>query len=236
MPHRNIAAKLVQSFELDMPPVAVAFLDSPPAGVATTKSNVPSACAFWRQAETDVFYAPAEAHFNCPIGAFVMGFELPKAVSDELMELVGTMTRCGYIAAEEPGKIPGNPQKGSKGVLYGPLAKFPIAPDAVMLWLTPAQAMVWNEALGDADWTTAQPRTVFGRPACAALPAVLAGGKAALSLGCMGMRTYTDIGGDKMLALISGASLAETAEWIAAMRRVNDGMKAFYEERGAKLG
>jgi uncharacterized protein (DUF169 family) len=182
-----------------------------------------------------VFFAPAAGHFNCPVGSFVMGFELPKAVSDELMELVGTMTKCGYIGADEPGKIPGNPKKGAKGVLYGPLAQFPQAPDAVIAWVTPSQAMVWNEAVGGAEWGGAAPSTVFGRPACAAIPSALQNGKASLSLGCMGMRTFTGIAGDKMLAVIAGANLQAAAERVGAMRKVNDGMEVFYKDRAAKL-
>src|SRR3546814_18409041 len=93
-----------------------------------------------------------------------MGFDRPKPVSDELMGLIGTMTECGYIAASEPAHIPVNTQ-GAKGVLYGPLEDFPLPPDAVLLWLTPAQAMVWSEAAGRADWGGATPAIFTGRPA-----------------------------------------------------------------------
>jgi uncharacterized protein (DUF169 family) len=236
MSNSDIARELTRSLELDTPPVAIAFVDAPPAGVTTTSAAVPSTCAFWRTAETQVFYAPADAHFNCPVGAFVMGFDLPKTVSDELMELVGTMTKCGYISAEEPAKIPGNPKKAANGVVYGPLAQFPMAPDAVLAWVTPAQAMVWNEAVGGAEWGGAQPSTVFGRPACAAVPSALVNGKASLSLGCMGMRTFTGIAGDKMLAVIAGSNAQNAAERASAMRRVNDQMEVFYKGRAARLG
>src|SRR3546814_17974296 len=91
------------------------------------------------------------------------------------MGLIGTMTECGYIAASEPAHIPVNTQ-GAKGVLYGPLEDFPLPPDAVLLWLTPAQAMVWSEAAGRAEWGGAPPAIFTGRPACAAIPAALASG------------------------------------------------------------
>lgn len=229
------ADQLVESLGLDEPPVAIAFLEGPPADVPASPVALPSACAFWREAEKGLFFAEAEQHFNCPIGSFVMGFELPKAISDELMELIGTMTKCGYIAAEEPGHIPTNAKKGAKGVLYGPLKEFPVAPDAVVVWLTPAQAMIWSEALGGAEWDGPASASVRGRPACAAIPAALAAGTSSLSLGCAGMRTFTGVAAEKMLAVIAGSNLSKAAAAIAAMRGVNDTMEAFYRDRAAKL-
>ncbi|MGH6946079.1 MAG: DUF169 domain-containing protein [Kiloniellales bacterium] len=235
MSNADYANQLVESLGLDDPPVAIAFLDQPPAGVAAGPAAVPSACAFWREAEKGVFFATAERHFNCPIGSFVMGFDLPKAISDELMELIGTMTKCGYIAAEEPGHIPTNEKKSSTGALYGPLEDFPVAPDAVVVWLTPAQAMIWSEAAGSAEWGGQAPASVRGRPACATIPAARAMGTSALSLGCAGMRTFTGVAGVKMLAVIAGSNLGKASGVIAAMRGVNDTMEAFYRDRAAKL-
>src|SRR3546814_3902036 len=146
------------------------------------------------------------------------------------MGLIGTMTECGYMAASEPAHIPVNTQ-GAKGVLYGPLEDFPLPPDAVLLWLTPAQAMVWSEAAGRAEWGGATPAIFTGRPACAAIPAALASGSSSLSLGCAGMRTFTGIGAEKMLAIVAGPHLGSATEAITGMRGVNDSMQAFYEGR-----
>jgi uncharacterized protein (DUF169 family) len=234
MSNTEYADQLVRSLGLDIPPVAIAFMAQAPAGVAESAAIVPSACAFWREAERGVFFAVAERHFNCPVGAHVMGFDLPKPVSDELMGLIGTMTECGYIAASEPEHIPVNAQ-GAKGVLYGPLGDFPVPPDAVLLWLTPAQAMVWSEAAGRAEWGGRTPAILTGRPACAAIPGALASGSSAMSLGCAGMRTFTGIGPEKMLAIIAGPHLGSATAAIAGMRGVNDTMQAFYEGRAASL-
>src|SRR3546814_9692195 len=163
MSNNVYAGQLVRTLGLDLPPIAIAFAEQAPAGIAESAAVVPSACAFWREAERGVFFAAAERHFNCPVGAHVMGFDLPKPVSDELMGLIGTMTECGYIAASEPEHIPVN-TKGAKGVLYGPLADFPLPPDAVLIWLTPAQAMLWSEAAGRAEWGGRTPAILTGRP------------------------------------------------------------------------
>ena len=232
----DTATLLTETLALDMPPVALAFLDSAPAGVAAPGAVSPSACGFWRQAETGVFFAPADAHFNCPVGAMVMGFDLPEAVSDELMGLVGTMTRCGYIGAEEPGHIPTSRKKGAQGMLYGPLAIFPAAPDAVLLWLQPAQAMIVSEAMGGAAWGNDRPARALGRPACAAIPQAMEAGRTTLSLGCAGMRTFTGIGPERLLAVIPGAALASFAAELKRLREVNDAMEAFYKQRAALVG
>jgi uncharacterized protein (DUF169 family) len=229
------AALLTAELDLDIVPVALACVDSPPAGVRVMEEVKPSACSLWREAEKGLFYAPAASHFNCPVGAMVMGFELPQAVSAELMQLVGTMTQCGYIAAEEPGKIPTHARKGAKGVLYGPLAAFPLAPDALLLWLTPAQAMIAAEGIGGAAWGTDTPATVYGRPACAAIPQALQASRPTLSLGCMGMRTFTGIGAERMLAVVPGSAIESFAQAVERSSAVNAGMGAFYRNRAAAL-
>jgi uncharacterized protein (DUF169 family) len=119
----------------------------------------------------------------------VMGFELPEAVANELQQLVTSMCDCGYIASDEPAHIP---KVGSrpKGIVYGQLSAFPLPADIVACWLSPLQAMIWNEASGEARWQRDLPAPITGRPACAALPAGINQNRPVLSFGCMGMRTW----------------------------------------------
>lgn len=234
MDNGSIARDLTQSLRLDVPPVALAFCDAPPLGVAAPPAPSPSACVFWRQAEAGVFFASTEHHANCPIGAHVMGFELTPALMKELEGLIGQMTACGYVQPAEPAKIP-TARRKAKGILYGRLDQFPQTADAVLLWLTPQQAMIWSEASGGAAWTSNLPSSVHGRPACAAIPAALDARAPALSLGCMGMRTFTKIGDDRMLAVVPGPKLAEVSLALGRAAEVNQGMRAFYEGRLAAL-
>lgn len=234
MSYADLARALSSKLGGDLPPVAIAFAAERPPGVAEASGVAPSACAFWRSAERGVFYAEAARHFNCPIGAMVMGFDLPPAVSDELMQLVGRMTACGYVGGDEPAKIP-TVKRRSAGIVYGPLERFPVAPDAVLMWLTPAQAMVWSEAAGGASWSGAAPTTVFGRPGCAAIPSAVGNGAPSLSFGCAGMRTFTEIGDDRVLGVVPGARLADFVAALSRMRDVNDAMEGFYRERKAAV-
>ena len=230
MSNQEVGATIIAALDLDPPPVALAFVDEPPAGIDTIRADLPSSCSFWRRAEQEVFYAPAEAHFNCPIGAMVMGFELPQPVANDLQQLVASMCDCGYITSDESAHIPAV-QSRPKGIVYGPLSVFPLSAHAVVCWLSPIQAMIWNEAGGEARWDRDVSVPVTGRPACAALPAGINQNRPVLSFGCMGMRTFTDVAGDRMLATIPGALLAEFASKLQAMRSANDAMQSFYRGR-----
>jgi hypothetical protein len=47
----------------------------------------------------------------------------------------------------------------------------------------------------------------------------------------MGMRTFTEVADDRMLATVPGAVLAEFASKLRAMRSTNDAMQSFYKGR-----
>ena len=229
---REMATKLTATLGLDTKPIALALADAPPAGVRTFEGSVPSACTFWRRAESAVFYATAAQHFRCPVGAMVMGFEMPDGVKSELMGLVGVMVDGGYLEAGEASRIPTLPRK-SAGVVYGPLQDFPIEPDAVLLWVTPRQTMLMSEASGASHWTNSAPAATLGRPACAAIPSAVARGAMAASHGCIGMRTYTEIADDHMLAVVPGGAVSLLVATLSRVAAANQAMAKFHEVRKA---
>lgn len=234
MDQSQIAARLSSQLELSQPPVGLAFVDEVPAGVEVFMGEVPSACTFWRRAESRVFFAPAEAHYNCPIGTMTMGFEMPAAVQEQLMGFMGMMCDCGYVAPEEAAKIPTVGRK-SRGIVYGPLASLPVVPDLILVWLTPRQAMLYGEAVGSSRWTGEAPTAVFGRPACAALPAALQRSAPTSSFGCMGMRTFTEISDDRLLISIPGAVAEDFVASLDSAAAANATMQAFYEGHKARF-
>jgi uncharacterized protein (DUF169 family) len=234
MDQNQIAERLATKLSLRQPPVGLAFVDEAPAGVDLFGGEVPSACTFWRRAESRVFYAPAEAHYNCPIGTMTMGFEMPAAVQEQLMGFLGMMCDCGYVAPEEASKIPTVGRK-SRGIVYGPLQSLPVAPDLILLWLTPRDAMLYGEAVGSSRWTGEAPTSVFGRPACAALPAALQRSAPTSSFGCIGMRTFTEMSDDRMLVAIPSAAAEDFVQALDAAAASNATMKAFYEGHKARF-
>jgi len=230
MRHALLAASLKEHLGLEFSPIALARVADPPSGVARLSERLPSACALWRRAENAVFYADLADHLGCPIGAMVMGFELPEASQSELLGLVRTMCELTYIEEKEVSHIPKlAPQPG--GVVYGPLELFPIEPDLVLLWTSPAQAMLLQEATGGAIWSENDATSAFGRPACGALPIAHSRGTSVLSLGCIGMRTFTEISDGRCLAALPARALAGLDSKLQQVARVNEKMRSFYVSR-----
>ncbi len=233
MAYRSLADSLRHRLNLPYPPVAMARVASPPEGVASAGEPVPSACSFWRLAEQRVFYASADDHFGCPVGAMVMGFELPPAKVQGLMGLVGDMCKGSYLDEAEVAHI-ARFASPAAGIVYGPLADFPLEPDAVLIWTTPAQAMVLQETTGATRWGSDLAGGLFGRPTCAALPAAVAGGRTTMSLGCIGMRTFTRIPDECPLVAIPGSRLDNLEERLRTTADANARMREFYVGRMLK--
>ena len=82
MNNTQVNQEIVSAFELTIPPVAMAFVGEKPQGVSAIEGEFPSFCTFWRMAEEQTFYAPADKHYNCPIGAMILGIEMPKEVQE----------------------------------------------------------------------------------------------------------------------------------------------------------
>ena len=225
----QLSERMESRLALDSPPVAIAFVDRPPDGIEQFDGSVPSSCTFWRRAETGVFYADAEAHRGCPIGAMVMGFPVEGSLHDDLMATVTRMVESFYLGPDEPQRLPAV-TKPKSGIVYGPLRDFPVEPDLVLLWLTPAQAMLFAEAAGTVSWTNLD-NEVFGRPACAALPIALEASRAALSLGCKGMRTFTEISEDRMLAVLPGGEAIMFCDSLDRTAEANETMLDYYAGR-----
>jgi len=233
MKNDNIAAEISSRLQLASPPVALSFVEAAPTGVALFDQEVPSACTFWRKAETEVFYAPAEKHFNCPIGAFTIGFDMPKEMQQNLMGVVEMMCRAGYLSPEEAARIP-SVEKKKSGIVYGPLWAFTTQPDLVLMWLTPGQAMLYSEAAGTCRWTEALPTPIFGRPSCAALPAALDKSQCTLSLGCLGMRIFTEVSQDQLLAVLPGSKMEEFSRALESVAAANQTMGEYYRAHKSK--
>lgn len=234
MTRTEFAERLSALLDLDSPPIGLAFVNARPADVAVAESVVPSSCAFWRQAEREVFYAPAEGHFNCPVGAMVMGFELPAEVTDKLGGLVKAMGDARYLDPAEAGKIP-HMTRRSTGMVYGPYGRLPVEPDLVMMWLEPCQAMIFNEAAGGAS-RMAEPLGLSGRPGCSAIPLALEGNRPQMSLGCVGMRVFTEISGDRLLGAVPARRLGGFVASLETVTQANAILRSHYEEHKASIG
>ena len=106
--YAGLERQLTSVLHLSRRPVAVAFRDTAPEGVAALTGSQPSGCSFWRlAADGRVFYTVPSDHFNCPIGSYTHNITLPEERQVELKRTLGLMIDIGYIQMEE---IPGVPR------------------------------------------------------------------------------------------------------------------------------
>lgn len=226
----DFAERFTSQLQLNRQPIALAFVQEPPEGIDKATERVPSSCAFWIRAEKGTFFASAEDHFNCPVGAMVMGFELPDPAKAELMNVVGRMCDCNYLSGDEVSSIP-HVRNAKAGIVYGPLNNFPIEPDLLLFWTNPKQLMIFCEAAGISNWSVNVGSTASGRPACAVIPLAIEKNQAAVSLGCMGMRTFTGVSDDLVLVAIPGRKASEFLDRLRITIEANASMQEFYESR-----
>ena len=167
--HAELAALLRDALELELAPVAIAFLDAPPDGIDRVDTTMPAGCGFWRLARERVFYTEAADHTGCPIGVLTMGLEAAPDVQQRAGELVTLMESIDYLHPGEVASLP-SVRPGPAVIAYGPLERFPLEPDVVLVTSTPEQAMWLAEAAG-AMKLNEPALHLHGRPACAAIPA-----------------------------------------------------------------
>ena len=229
----DLSSALERHLDLRHQPVALTFVAEQPADLPRLTSAEPSSCAIWRLGEESVFYAAAEDHFNCPLGAMVMGFPLTPSMMAEVQAEVGMMCGLNYVREAEVEHVPQVAQS-SAGIVYGPLWRFPLDPHVVLLWLTPQQAMMMSECCGLINWSE-NPTGVLGRPGCAAIPVALSQGRPAQSLGCVGMRTNTGVSGDLLLMAVPRNMLENMPAELEILSQVHGRMEAHYRERIDKV-
>src|SRR5262249_42407895 len=127
-----IERRLREPLGLTRRPIAIAFRDTPPAGVKQFSGSEPSGCSFWRLAmEGRTFFTVAADHYNCPFGAHTHNIPLPSERAGELPQVLQVMTGLGYLKMEEVPGIPRLP-KTPGAVVYAPLGDTPVDPDVVL--------------------------------------------------------------------------------------------------------
>ncbi len=223
--------RLTTTLGLSRRPVAIAFRESPPPGIARLAGTQPSGCSFWRlAAEGQVFYTVPSDHYNCPIGSYTHNIPLPKEREPELMNTLTLMVSGGYLRMDE---VPGIPRLAATPAVtvYAPLALTPVEPDVVLVSGTPARLMLLHEAATRAEKT---PLPLLGRPTCMAIPAALSSGVAS-SLGCVGNRVYTGIADEEFYSVIAGQDLTSVLAHLDTITSANAALSEYHTGRRATL-
>ncbi len=225
------AARLKSLLGLISNPVAVAFSDTPPAGLRRIESPGVSGCTYWKlAAEGRSFYTEAEDHFGCPVGAHTHNVPMPAEKQQELQGMVGTMVQLEYIRMEE---IPQIPQRKRPMAIasYAPLEAATFLPDAVLVRGKPRAIMLLAEAAAAAGAPVHG--GVMGRPTCAFIPVTADEGRAAASAGCIGNRVYTGLGDDEMYFSIPGGQLEAVVSKLETIANANKELESFHRNRRA---
>jgi uncharacterized protein (DUF169 family) len=228
----NVATQgnqLQELLGLKWPPVALAFQPSAPPHIPRIESAGPSGCMYWKlAAEGKVFYTEVSDHYNCPIGAYTHGIELPPAQAQELEGLVGTMIGLEYLRQEEVATIPRRDAPFDVAI-YAPLTEAPVVVDVVIVRGNAKQLMLLAEAASAAGLS--HEGGMMGRPTCAMVPEAMRSGRATVSFGCIGNRVYTDLGDDELYAAIPGPQLATLIDKLTTIVRANRELANFHRTR-----
>jgi uncharacterized protein (DUF169 family) len=229
---QTLENKFAEAIQFARRPVAVAFLDAPPAGVERFEGSEPSGCSFWRLAAAGrTFYTVPENHFNCAVGAYTHNIPLSPEREQETGVTLKMMFDLGYVKPEEVPQIP-RLAKTPAAISYSPLGDAPVDPDVVLFACQPRGAMLLQEAAGRAGVASGAP--ALGRPTCMALPASqLHGG--ILSLGCMGNRVYTGLGDAEIYFVMRGKDVAAVADALPTIVNANIALRDYATQRRQAL-
>jgi uncharacterized protein (DUF169 family) len=211
--------------------VAITFLDAIPTGVEKFEGAEPSSCSFWRLAAAGrTFYTVPSDHWNCPVGGYTHN-TLTAERMPELQQVLTLMSDIGYIRMEEVAGVFHN-ERTPKAIAYAPLGDTPVAPSVVIASGKPGRVMMLAEAARRAGAMSQLP--LLGRPTCMAIPAAMANGAVA-STGCIGNRTYTDIGDDELYVTLRGSDLERIAAELDTIASANATLTGYHQERRRTL-
>jgi uncharacterized protein (DUF169 family) len=224
---------IARLLDLNSAPIAIAFLDAPPAGVERVASQEAAGCGYWRRAaDGEVFYTIADDHKRCPIGAHTHNVSLTPDEQQELMSLVGTMVGLQYLKMEDVPKIPMR-KTPLKVAVYSPLANAPVQPDVVLVRGNARQLMLLSGAAESAGFAGTGP--AMGRPTCAVLPEAINTDLTSASFGCVGNRVYTGAADTEAYFAIPGNRLTALEQRLAVIVRANNELEKFHQERAAAI-
>ncbi len=230
--YKSLENQFQQILNLSRRPVAVAFRAEIPKGAEQFSGTEPSGCSFWRlAAEGRTLSTVPSDHYNCPVGSYTHNIPLPEARANELPAILGTMTSLGYLKMEEVPGIPVLPQT-PKNIVFAPLGDTPVDPDVVLFAAEARKIMLLEEAAIRAGVASNLP--FLARPTCMAIPAAMAHGMVT-SAGCIGNRTYTDIGDGELYAVVPGRALEQIAGELETVASANLALAQYHRERRQQL-
>jgi uncharacterized protein (DUF169 family) len=216
-------------------PIKIAFLDAAPTDLPRWSGGpVPAGCVFWDQAMSGKsFYTLPADHWNCAIGSYTHQIGLPADRAGELDATVSFMVETRYLDRAEVPAIP-TLEREPAAVAYAPATSDAFAPDVVLLAASPGESTILYEAAlkaGIAETAAG----ALSRPSCSILPLAAKTGMLAISFGCRGNRTYTELGEDEMYLALPGARWDDFLDRIIEVQRSNLTLGNYYQAQRARF-
>jgi uncharacterized protein (DUF169 family) len=222
-------SSITELLQLTSTPVAIAFVENVPHGIARVSVAEPASCGYWRRAAAgEVFFTVADDHKRCPVGAHTHHVPLSESEQDELMQLVTTMVDLSYLKMADVAKI-ARRATPLRAAVYSPLSTAPVAPDVVLVRGNAKQLMLLAEAAQCAGVSGDTPP--MGRPTCAVLPEAVNSDRTAVSFGCVGNRVYTGAGDSDGYFAIPGSHLEAVEKSLAVVVNANRELEKFHQAR-----
>jgi uncharacterized protein (DUF169 family) len=227
--YADLSKELAGALRLSLPPIAVCLAESKPEGVSDYKGKrLPAGCVFWQEAAMGAFATQQADHGLCSIGMYTHNMDLSPDAQTDLGVALKVFADIGYLPSDQVDAISVLKER-PRYVIYAPLESTPAAPDIVLLFVEPDQALIVTEATQIVDGGIAP---AMGRPACAAIPAAKNIGRAAMSLGCCGARTYLDaLGPSVAIFALPGQHLEDYVRQVSIFSRANKTLMRFHHLR-----
>jgi hypothetical protein len=187
---------------------------------------------FGKKGRNDPSRLPRQTTPLCGVGVYTHNLERTEAGQADLMDALKIFSDLGYVRPEDLRNIPVL-QSRSKYVVYGPLSEARQQPDLILLIVRANQSLILSETAQQVDHQIAP---AMGRPACAVVPQVMNGQRAALSLGCCGARAYLDVlTDDAAVFALPWSKFDEYLERIEVLARANKVLTRFHEVRRGQI-
>jgi len=208
--YKDCSEKIVKLLGLKSSPISIHILNKEPKNIKKI-DRFSAVCGFWGYAQNDSFYALALNHFDCPIGAEVVGFKLDegrKRSKDKIYDMMVKFKVISKKALENlKKKMPRIKQGFTKAIIYEPLAFSSKRPDVAILKCNPFQAMLLASAIGKKLRKEVSVLTNF--PGCCIIPIAYKKNEVVMSLACDGSRKFMPIYPEELLVRIPGKKITE---------------------------
>ncbi len=233
---KTLATALSTLLNLDVPPLAITFSMTPPAGVPRYPSIMPeptpdgrtgavaAGCVFWMKATEQTFVTVPADHGNCSVGSLTHGLKTLEEVAGNAD--VAALLDCNWVTLAVVPHIPVVRQR-PEYILYGPLQDTPGDPDVVFLRLHAKQAMILHDAIPTLRFA--------GKPQCHIIAIAKEQQEVAISVGCMLSRVRTGMPNQQMTCALPAGRLAEIVEHLQATCQADTAVAAYAAQDGHRF-